>query len=52
MLKMHLEKEKIKIASLDDFPFDEVDMNTIVIVGNKSSYTNLDKFITKRGYEI
>lgn len=46
------EGEKIKIASLDDFPFDEVDMNTIVIVGNKSSYTNLDKFITKRGYEI
>ncbi len=38
------------ITSLDDFDDTDVDMMSIVVVGNSTSYIKDGKFITKRGY--
>ncbi len=42
--------EKMKITTLIDFDPEDVDMFTIVIIGNSQSYQWKDYFITPRGY--
>ena len=44
------EEQEIKITTLHDFNPEEIDMFTIVIIGNSQSYTWNDKIITPRGY--
>lgn len=44
------EEQEIKITTLHDFDPEEIDMFTIVIIGNSQSYTWNDKIITPRGY--
>lgn len=41
-----------KITTLDSIPYEEIDMKTILIVGNKSTYIEENKIITPRGYNI
>ncbi len=43
-------KESISLYSLDNFPVDEVDMLTIVLIGNSHSSIKDDWFVTARGY--
>lgn len=42
--------EKITITTLRDFNPEDVDMFTVVIIGNSMSYQSNGKFITPRGY--
>ena len=42
--------QEIKITTIADFDPEEVDMFTIVIIGNSQSYAWDDKIITPRGY--
>ena len=42
--------EEIKITTLGDFDPEDVDMFTVVIIGNSQSYQWQDYFITPRGY--
>lgn len=44
------EQQKIKITSLAAFDPEEVDMFTVVLIGNSQSYCWNDKIITPRGY--
>ena len=44
------EEQEIKITTLADFDPEEIDMFTIVIIGNSQSYAWNDKIITPRGY--
>ena len=44
------DEQEIKITTIADFDPEEVDMFTIVIIGNSQSYTWDDKIITPRGY--
>lgn len=44
------EEQEVKITPLADFDPEEIDMFTIVIIGNSQSYTWNDKIITPRGY--
>ncbi|MCT4509499.1 MAG: precorrin-3B C(17)-methyltransferase [Tepidibacter sp.] len=41
-----------QVVKYKDVDFETVDMTTIVIIGNKSTYINGDKMITPRGYVI
>lgn len=41
-----------EIATLDTIDCESVDMKTIVIIGNSTSYIHGDNIITKRGYDI
>nr|WP_311444853.1 precorrin-3B C(17)-methyltransferase [Ezakiella coagulans] len=41
-----------EIATLDTIDCESVDMKTIVIIGNSTSYIHGDTIITKRGYDI
>jgi len=43
-------EEEMRICSLNDFPFDYIDMNTIVVVGNKHTVFRNEKLYTLRGY--
>ncbi len=43
--------QDIIICTLDTIDYEKVDMVSIVIVGNNSTYIQGDKMITKRGYE-
>lgn len=43
---------KKEISTLDTIDCESVDMKTIVIVGNSTSYIHGDTIITKRGYDI
>lgn len=43
---------KIEITTLDSIPYEKIDMKTILIVGNKSTYIEGNKIITPRGYNI
>jgi precorrin-3B C(17)-methyltransferase len=45
------ENQEIYITTLDNIDYSLVDMHSIVIVGNNSSYIKNGKIITKRGYE-
>ena len=42
--------ESVSLTSLKDFDPDDVDMFTVVIIGNSQSYSWNGKFITPRGY--
>lgn len=44
------EDEKVKITTLAEFDPEDVDMFTIVIIGNSQSFISDGKFITPRGY--
>ncbi len=42
--------QEIHLTTLADFDPEEVDMFTVVIIGNSQSFISNDKFITPRGY--
>ena len=44
------EEERVILATLGDLPAEEVDMTTMVIVGNSNTYRFLDWLVTPRGY--
>lgn len=46
------ENQEVIICTLDTINYEKVDMLSIVIVGNSSSYIANNKIITKRGYEV
>ena len=43
-------EESIKIATLETLAFDQVDMLTILIIGNSQSVIKNNRFLTPRGY--
>lgn len=43
---------KSYILKLKDFNFDDIDMNSIIIVGNSQTIIKNGKMITKRGYKV
>lgn len=43
-------EEKVKLTTLSDFDPEEVDMFTVILIGNSQSYQWQHKFITPRGY--
>jgi len=43
-------EENIEIHTLESLPFDQVDMLTILVVGNSQSRVKNNKFLTPRGY--
>ncbi len=45
------DEQKVTLTSLEDFQDDQVDMMSIVIIGNSTTYIKDGKMITKRGYE-
>lgn len=46
------EEESTILTTLDDVPYEEVDMFSIVIIGNSQTYASDGKMITPRGYEV
>ena len=44
------EDQEVKVTTLGDFDPEDVDMFTVVLIGNSQSYINGGKFITPRGY--
>ncbi|UZQ51876.1 precorrin-3B C(17)-methyltransferase [Clostridium kluyveri] len=44
--------EKVKLFTLDTFSDNEVDMLSIVIIGNSNTFIKEDKIITPRGYVL
>ena len=48
------EAEEIRITMLKQMPlhYDFIDMTTIVIIGNSSTFVADDKMITPRGYDV
>jgi precorrin-3B C17-methyltransferase len=44
------EEQEIKVTTLGDFDPEDVDMFTVIIIGNSQSYIADGKFITPRGY--
>ena len=44
------EEQVVKVCTLNTFDPEDVDMFTVVIIGNSQSYIANDKFITPRGY--
>ncbi|WMJ78362.1 MULTISPECIES: precorrin-3B C(17)-methyltransferase [unclassified Sedimentibacter] len=45
------ENQEIRICTIDTIDYESVDMLSIVIVGNSSTYVKDNKIITKRGYD-
>ncbi len=45
------DEQESTITTLEDFDDSKVDMMSIVIIGNSTSYVKDGRFITKRGYE-
>ncbi len=45
------ENQKAQICTIDTIDYESVDMLSIVIVGNSSTYVKNNRIITKRGYE-
>lgn len=43
--------QEVTVTTLGEFKDDHVDMMSIVVIGNSTSYIKDGKFITKRGYE-
>jgi precorrin-3B C17-methyltransferase len=43
--------QEVRICTIDTINYEAVDMLSIVIVGNSSTYIENNKIITKRGYE-
>ena len=46
------EKEEKFLCTFDTMDFERVDMTTMVIIGNKSTFIDGDKMITPRGYTV
>ena len=44
------EEQEVKVATLGEFDPEDVDMFTVIIIGNSQSYMADGKFITPRGY--
>ena len=44
------DEQEIKVTTLGEFDPEEVDMFTVILIGNSQSYTCDDKIITPRGY--
>ena len=44
------EEQEIKVTTLGDFDPEDVDMFTVIVIGNSQSYIANGKFITPRGY--
>ncbi len=44
------EEESVRITTLEGFDPEDVDMFTVVLIGNSQSYVCDDRFITPRGY--
>ena len=44
------EEQEVKITTLGDFDPEDVDMFTVILIGNSQSYVDNGKFITPRGY--
>lgn len=44
------EEESVKMTVLGDFDPEDVDMFTVIIIGNSRSYIKDNKFVTPRGY--
>ena len=44
------EEQVVRITSLGDFDPEDVDMFTVILIGNSQSYTSDGKIITPRGY--
>ena len=42
----------VKITSLEKLPGEEIDMSTIIIVGNSMSYADDGRMVTPRGYMV
>ncbi|HOI71984.1 MAG TPA: precorrin-3B C(17)-methyltransferase [Methanobacterium sp.] len=42
----------VKITSLENLPSEEIDMSTIIIVGNSMSYVEDGRMVTPRGYMV
>ncbi|RMG72663.1 MAG: precorrin-3B C(17)-methyltransferase [Nitrospirae bacterium] len=45
------EAEEWFITTLSEIPYERVDMNTTLIIGNSSTYVWQDRMVTPRGYE-
>ncbi len=45
------ENQEIRVCTIDTIDYEYVDMLSIVIVGNSSTYVKDNKIITKRGYD-
>lgn len=45
-------EQEVKLTTLGDFDPEDVDMFTIVLIGNSQSYIANGKFITPRGYSL
>ncbi len=43
-------EENIEIHTLESLPFNQVDMLTILIIGNSKSFIKHNRFVTPRGY--
>ena len=44
------EEQEVKLTTLSEFDPEDIDMFTVVLIGNSQSYINDGKFITPRGY--
>lgn len=44
------EEQEVKVTTLADFDPEDVDMFTVILIGNSQSYVADGKFITPRGY--
>ena len=44
------EDESVHLTTLEDFDPEEIDMFTVVLIGNSQSFVSGEKFITPRGY--
>lgn len=49
--KAYNKDQEVMIFTLDDIDYDKIDMNTILIIGNKTTYIKNGKIVTRRGYE-
>ncbi len=45
-------EEEIHLTTLSDFDPEQVDMFTVILIGNSQSYISAGKLITPRGYEV
>lgn len=46
------EKEAVFITNLVEMPLEEIDMSSVVIIGNSNTYVKNGKMITPRGYQV
>lgn len=49
--KVYDSEQEIMIFKLDSIDYEKIDMNTVVIVGNSTTYLKNGKMVTQRGYE-